>query len=81
VISLSSLSAVLVVAALVLIAVIAVVVVLLLRTRRAPRPAALPGSVATNAPGGYVCPFCKRPYEPDQTGGRCPSCGAAAPRH
>jgi hypothetical protein len=29
---------------------------------------------------GMACPFCKRRYDPSQTGGRCPGCGAAAPR-
>ncbi|HXM58620.1 MAG TPA: hypothetical protein VOB72_24680 [Candidatus Dormibacteraeota bacterium] len=75
-------SAVLVVAAVIaLIVVVVAVVLLVLRARRrAGQAAALP-SAPTGAPGGYVCPFCKRPFEPEQTGGRCPSCGAAAPRH
>jgi hypothetical protein len=32
------------------------------------------------ARAGLVCPFCRREYDPGQTGRRCPSCGAATPR-
>ena len=74
-------SAILIAAIVVAVAVIVAAVLLALGARRA----RLPGSGALPPPGeppagAFVCPFCKRPYDPGATGGRCPACGAAAPR-
>lgn len=63
-----------------LLIIILLVVALVLRTRPRPRrPQALPSHVPLS-PTAIVCPFCKREYDPPETGNRCPSCGAAAPR-
>ena len=71
----------LVAAAAVVLVVLVVVVLLAVRARsRTGRRQALPGRVTPPSPTATVCPFCKREYEPAETGGRCPGCGAAAPR-
>ena len=67
----------------VLVAVVLVVLVVLLvlwaRSRSA-APRAVTGATGTSSPTAIVCSFCKREYDPAETGGRCPGCGAAAPR-
>jgi hypothetical protein len=65
-----------VVAVVLVLVVLAVVTALVLRRSARPSRDVLPPP----SEQGFVCPFCKRPYDPPQTGGRCPSCGAAAPR-
>jgi len=60
-----------------LILIVAIVLVLVGRSRRQP-PAALPS--VPSSPTAVVCQFCKREYEPSETGRRCPGCGAATPR-
>ena len=61
--------------------VIVLAVVLAVRARaRSRRPQALPGPTGPSSPTAIICPFCKREYDPAETGGRCPGCGAAAPR-
>jgi hypothetical protein len=72
-------STVLIVAALIALAVIVGIVLLIVRASR-PRPAAALPSAAPSSPTAIVCQFCKREYEPSQTGRRCPGCGAASPR-
>jgi len=68
-------------AAVVAVIVIVVVVVLVVRARsRTGPPQALPGRTGPSSPTAIICPFCKREYEPAETSGRCPGCGAAAPR-
>jgi Zn finger protein HypA/HybF involved in hydrogenase expression len=69
----------LVIAAVAVAVVLLVVAALLVVRRLRSRPegqTALPEA----PPGSFACPFCKRPYDPAQTGRRCPGCGAAAPR-
>jgi hypothetical protein len=69
---------VLVVVAVAALVVLAAAAALLLRGRaRRARPAA---SSSAEGESGFVCPFCRRAYDPAQTGRRCPGCGAAAPR-
>jgi hypothetical protein len=73
-----STSLVIAAAVVLVVVVLAVAVLLAMRARRsAPGRSALPEAPA---PGAYTCPFCKRPYDPAQSGNRCPACGAAAPR-
>jgi len=61
--------------------VIVLAVVLAVRARsQSGRPQALPGATGPSSPTAIICPFCKREYDPAETGGRCPGCGAAAPR-
>ena len=67
-------------AVVVLVLVVALAALLVVRARSRPSSGALPAPGDPPAAGGYVCPFCKRPYAPAQTGNRCPACGAAAPR-
>lgn len=71
----------LIVAAVVLLLVIVAVVLLAVRarSRRVASPA-LPTRSGPPSPTAITCPFCKRDYEPAETDGRCPGCGAAAPR-
>jgi hypothetical protein len=70
-----------VIAVLVLLVLAVVLAVGLLVVRRGARsPLSLPSASSGEAAGGFVCPFCKRRYDPGQSGGRCPACGAAAPR-
>jgi len=65
---------------LILILVVLVVVIRAVRARSRPRwPQALPSHVPLS-PTAIVCPFCRREYDPPETGDRCPGCGAAAPR-
>ena len=68
--------------ALIVVAVVLVVVALAIVAALVLRRSARPSAHVLPPPSeqGFVCPFCKRPYDPAQTGGRCPSCGAAAPR-
>jgi hypothetical protein len=63
-----------------LIILVLVVVLAVLARARSRRPQALPGPTGPSSPTAIVCSFCKREYEPAETGGRCPGCGAAAPR-
>ena len=68
-------------AAAVALLVIVLAVVLAVRARsRSRRPQVLQGPTVPSSPTAIVCSFCKREYEPSETGGRCPGCGAAAPR-
>jgi hypothetical protein len=61
--------------------VIVVAVVLVLRGRsRAAAVSAPPAAPGPKSPTTMVCPFCKVEYDPAETGGHCPGCGAAAPR-
>ena len=77
----TELSTIVLVAAAVIVLVAIVMVVLLVRARSRTRATrALPNRVGPSSPTAVVCPFCKREYEPEETGGRCPGCGAAAPR-
>jgi len=74
-------SPLLIAVAVVVLVAIVVAVLLVVRARsRSSRPQALPGRVGPASPTAIICPFCKREYEPEETGGRCPGCGAAAPR-
>jgi hypothetical protein len=67
-------------AALVILIVVVLALVLSARARaRRARLRALPSHVPLS-PTVIVCPFCRREYDPPDTGGRCPGCGAAAPR-
>ena len=69
-----SISGPLVVVIVVAVIVVAVAALLVVRARSRPGgQSALPGPPPSEA-GGYTCPFCKRPYDPAQTGGRCPGC-------
>jgi uncharacterized paraquat-inducible protein A len=66
-------------AALVVVAAAVVVLVAVLGARS--RAAAMPEAPARpSSPTAIVCSFCKQEYEPAESAGRCPSCGAAAPR-
>jgi len=68
-------------AAAVILIVIVLAVVLAVRARsQSGRPQALPGATGPSSPTAIICPFCKREYEPAETSGRCPGCGAATPR-
>jgi hypothetical protein len=78
-----SISGTVLVVAAVVVLVIVVAVAALLVARARSRPGgggAMPSPGDPPAAGAYLCPFCKRPYAPAQTGNRCPSCGAATPR-
>ena len=70
---------VLIAAAAVVVVLLAVIVLLVVRSRAAD-PRAMAGPTGPSSPTAIVCSFCKREYEPAETGGRCPGCGAAAPR-
>jgi hypothetical protein len=67
------------IAAALVVLVLVVLLVVWARSRSAaPRPAQ--GATGPSSPTAIVCSFCKREYDPAETGGRCPGCGAAAPR-
>jgi hypothetical protein len=68
-------------AAAVVVIVVVLALVLAVRARtRSRRPRALPGPAGPSSPTAIICPFCKREYDPAETNGHCPGCGAAAPR-
>jgi hypothetical protein len=68
-------------AVVVLVAIVLIVLLAVRARRRSDAAQALPGRVGRpSSPTAIVCSFCKREYDPAETGGRCPSCGAAAPR-
>jgi hypothetical protein len=67
-------------AAVVLIIIVLAVVLAVRALASRRRPQALPGPTGPSSPTAITCPFCKREYDPAETGGRCPGCGAAAPR-
>jgi hypothetical protein len=48
--------------------------------RRARMGAARRSRPPASEASGFLCPFCRRAYDPARTGRRCPACGAAAPR-
>jgi hypothetical protein len=74
-------STVLIAAAAVVLVALLVIVLLAVRARsRSGAAQAPPDQVAPSSPTAIVCSFCKREYDPAETGGRCPGCGAAAPR-
>jgi len=75
-VSVASLGIPIVIAVLALVVLVVAAVLVARAIRSAPDRTAPPDA----PPGGFACPFCKRPYDPAQTGGRCPGCGAAAPR-
>ncbi len=73
-------SIVLVVAAAVALVAVVAIVLVLARRGRPSAPALPPATSTPSSPTAITCPFCKREYEPNETAGRCPGCGAAAPR-
>jgi hypothetical protein len=74
-------STVLIAAVAVVLVALVVIVLLAVRARsRSGAPQALPGQVGPSSPTAIICSFCKREYDPAETDGRCPGCGAAAPR-
>jgi hypothetical protein len=74
-------STVLIAAAAVVLVALVVTVLLAVRARsRSGASQALPGPASPPSPTAIVCSFCNREYDPAETGGRCPGCGAAAPR-
>jgi hypothetical protein len=68
------------IAAAVIVVIVVAVIVFLVRRARPSQQQALPSRAAPSSPTAVVCQFCNREYEPSETGGRCPGCGAATPR-